>query len=264
MDNKQEFKIVLGVASLGIPSVKFVSSLIQTVLGNIFHRFCLIEGALLPFIRNLIIKKIYENDPDFTHVMFIDDDMCNFNSQDILNLIQANKPIISALMLMRKPPYLIVNSFKQDEPIDEYIDKKEIRQVKQTGLGFTLIKKEVFDAVQENTIGDPIWFTTDRSERNSFEVEIDDFIRSKHKEYQTDHLTGIIKKAVVMGQQSHIGTMITGEDIGFCVKAKRLGFDSWIHCGVPVGHIGNQVFDIRSIPGTPGIEEQKLKLVGVN
>ena len=146
--------------------------------------------------------------------------------------------------------------------------------MKHTGLGFTLIKKAVFEAVQENTHGDPIWFSTDRSERNSFEVEVEEFISSKKsglgKNLSDEYITSLIREAIIMGQQSHIGTLITGEDIGLCAKAKRLGFDSWIHCGVPVGHIGSTTFDMREdLPGCPSgipdgqIDKPKLSIVGV-
>ena len=33
-----------------------------------------------------------------------------------------------------------------------------------------------------------------------------------------------------------------GEDSAFCLRAGKIGIDSWIDCGLPIGHIGERVF----------------------
>ena len=101
-DNKSNGnKIVMGIPSLGLYHKEFITSLMTVSLGQVLENYCIMEGALLPQSRNMILRLIYQHDPDFTHVLFCDDDMCNFNAKTILDLIEADKDVISAVKELR-------------------------------------------------------------------------------------------------------------------------------------------------------------------
>ena len=118
-----------------------------------------------------------------------------------------------------------------DVAVIEYVKAAEPIECTQVGMAFTLIKKEVLDAVQEQTVDGPIWSNTDRVERKSFQDEVANF-------------EGTFLEAIAMGQNSHIGTTLLGEDISFCRKAIKLGFKCYTHTGVIIGHMGKQSFSI--------------------
>ena len=85
--------------------------------------------------------------------------------------------------------------------------------------------------------------TMDRRARPNFNNEKEDYIKSL---VRLDVPMDIkLAKAIEYGQMSHIGTSCMGEDAAFCHKARQAGYKLFINCGVPVGHIGNVIFDFR-------------------
>ncbi len=258
-----DHKIVAGICTLGQPEDDFIDCVVSLVQSSLLYKFCKMTGTLLPFCRNAVIEQVYVRDPDFTHLFFIDDDMHNFNDESLQKLIDADKDVISAFMLKRKPPYQVVHSFKGNttEQIQEQYALAQPVKVDKMGMAFTLIKREVLDAIREETDRGPLWFTTDREPRQGFTHEVESFIQSTIEKIESTekeiNLKDILYRAIFMGQMSHIGTTITGEDVAFCCKANKLGFETWVHCGVPIGHIGKMSYDMRTA-------NPELERVGIN
>ena len=241
-----------------------VDSMILVCTSGILRSYLTVESTLLPQARNITVGAIYNNNPNFTHIVFVDSDMTNYSADHIIKLIMDDKPIISALVVSRKPPYkLVIHSFKTDNELAEAIQNKQIVESKNVGMAFTVIKREVLDAMKEDTEVGPVWFTVDREERESFSQEVDQFkLEIKNKEFE---INNIIDKAIAMGQHSHRGTELIGEDIEFCRRARKLGFRSWVDCGVQVGHLAQQpIFFDAAYQEKPKIEKPKLTLVGVD
>ena len=86
---------------------------------------------MLPQGRNKAVEKAYEFCPEFTHLVFIDDDMCNFGPDHIVALVNADKDMISALVVCRHPRYEIVADFVDGNDANtvlEFIKKQEVRE----------------------------------------------------------------------------------------------------------------------------------------
>lgn len=248
-----------------------VDSLILVCSSGIIRTYLTVQGTLLPMARNATIAAVYENNPKFTHLILIDSDMMNFGPQHIIKLIEDDKPIVSALVVQRQPPFkLVIHSFKSDQELYNAIQKKEIVESVNVGMAFTVIKREVLEAMREETDAGPIWFTTDREEREGFQTEVDKFkldVKSLTKEFgiKDNNVNDIIDKAVAMGQLSHKGTELIGEDIEFCRRARKMGIISWVDCGVQVGHIANFAAGPEdAMQDEPVIKKPELKLVGVD
>lgn len=251
MDNR----VVVGFCGLGQPKPDFIDCMVKLLVSGHVHGYVMTNATLLPYARNNVIKNIFKLYPEFTHVLMVDDDMNRFDPQGVKQLLDADKPIISALMLKRGLPFQAVHKFDGQTPekITEDFKKGEPQPVVFCGMAFTLVKREVFESIQEETNKDPIWFNTDREPRKTFSEEVEQFIIAKEhiaeEEYHKseanirEHLT----EAIIMGQQSHFGTYLVGEDAQFCTNAAKHGFQSWVHYGVPVGHIGEVTFDARDI-----------------
>jgi len=217
-----------------------------------YHRINVVDSTLLPYARNKLVRMTYEVYPDFTHIIFVDDDMCGYLEEHFDALIQADKPIVSALVTTRRPPYQMVNSFPNMPPeqILQHIENMDILQSDLVGMAFTCIKREVFDATGEKLLegnkkadGDILWFTMDRSPRVDFEDEVENLINEafKHK----DELDTYLYRAVALGQNSHLGTPLVGEDCAFVRKAKTLSFKSYVHMGVLISHLGTKECNIK-------------------
>lgn len=95
--------------------------------------------------RNMIIEQALEH--DFTHVLFVDDDVA-FSPDAMMKLLAHNKDIVSGLYLMRNYPH---HPIMFDEALDDgrcfthYLSDGESGLVKivAAGAGFLLIKTEV-------------------------------------------------------------------------------------------------------------------------
>jgi len=245
-------ELVLGICTLQYEK-KCVDALIPLMSANIFSGWVIPDSCLLPQARNRVVKIAYENNPEFTHILFIDDDMCGFGVAHVQRLLQSmdNLPecsVLSALVTQRKPPYQIVAHFNQDTKDDMsqvlgWIQKGIVKRTNVVGMAFTLIKREAFDTIREETIDGPIWFTTDRENRITFEQEKVDFIEAQIKSELS--LKSKLAEAVSFGQMSHIGGQIIGEDIAFSKRVTRAGLKLFVDCGCSVGHIGPVGFDFR-------------------
>lgn len=230
------------------PDYRTIGALININRYNYFVGCSLTQISLLPYVRNSVINQLLQQNPDFTHLFFIDDDMADFKIEHAQALIELDKPIVSALMCMRRYPYTVVGlplNTTSEELLD-YMKNSNIVEVDHTGMGFTCIKREVIDALEEKTPNGSIWFNMDRDQRDSFETEYYDKLAGWRKQLEegTD-LHKVFLDAVVFGQTSHIGANILGEDVSFGRKAAKFGFKSYVHCGVIVGHVGTQPYTVR-------------------
>jgi hypothetical protein len=248
-------KIIIGVPTLNYAK-KCVDCLLEVVNAHIIHGWAIPEASLIPQCRNNCIRLAYKNQSDFTHFLFIDDDMCGFGPQHVHKLWKDTEEIegcdvVSALVTARKPPYKIIATdcpIDGDEGLLEAIKGGHILETSLVGMAFTMIKREVLDELSETYTTEEgeekkIWFTTDRRPRSTFKEETAAYIESLER---LDVPLDIkLQKAIEFGQMSHIGTSLMGEDAAFTYKARQAGFHCMIDCGVPVGHIGDVAFDFR-------------------
>lgn len=238
--------MVLSIASLQFQH-KTVLSLLDLFASSPFDGYAISAICLLPQARNATLNLLYENNPNFTHCLFLDDDMAGFTIDHIRALWQADKPIISALVTGRKPPYkLVIFSDDTDAQMIEHIKKQEVIHTQRCGFAFTLVKREVLDAVREETPDGSIWFTTDRSARDEWETDAADEVKRLYEMMDNEgDLKDTLYAAMDFGRCAHIGARLVGEDVAFCIRAKDAGYKTYVHCGVPVGHIGETTFDWR-------------------
>ena len=136
------------------------------------------------------------------------------------------------------------------------------------------MKRCVLDAtVEQAEHGKSVWFTMDRAPRATFETEVEKFIISKVSEAE-DHKGNpedALREAILLGQYSHRGSKPLGEDIAFSQRiVNETDFKMFVDCGVPVGHIGENVFDFRYAFADiinnrkQNKEEEHLKVIGIS
>lgn len=217
---------------------RFIQKFVELASSGLIHSFQIVDSALLPIGRNMGISATYKEVPDFSHILFIDDDMTDFSVISLTKLIEADKPIVSGVFTSRRPPFNITSFDKEGDEIKKFLETDHLIKVRGTGMAFTLVQRQVLDdtkEVIEGADGLPLWFTCDRFPRITFYDEVDHFLaEAKISDKSTDQL---LREAIVMGQTSHIGTTFVGEDIAFCERAKMFGHHTYIHTGVKIGHL---------------------------
>jgi hypothetical protein len=244
--------IVLGCCVLENFKAKTAIHMQDIVLSGYISSRIIVECTLLPQARNQIVGLAYDNTPDFTHVLFIDSDQCGFTPEHLNKLLQANVDIISGITCRRDGKSITINPLKN---CDIDIKDEKLVELQFTGCFFTLIKKEVFDAVCEPSRRGRIWFTSDRWPRRNWQAQRDAYVFRMARETlekfnntkipsSTDEaplekeLRDILNQAIDMGMVNQEGTELIGEDVGFCWRAREKGFRVWAHAGVRIGHIG--------------------------
>ena len=266
-EQAEPVRIVLGICTLQYEK-KTVDCLMQMMFDRIFSGWAIPEAGLMPTVRNRIVQGAYEGCPDFTHIMFIDDDMDCINSAMVLALLQEDKDIIQGLCCARNPPFQLIHfTDETNKVVLERIKRREVIESTNTGMAFTLVKRQVFDDMAEDTPTGKVWFTMDRGQRDGWEAEIEDFIEEAQKDWEDDSKNKgiIVREAISFGQNAHIGARPTGEDVDFCRRAKQLGYQCFTHLGVHVGHIGRTTFDwpyaFASEYGEAPVEDEKPRII---
>jgi len=227
-------RVVLGCCMLK-PRQNFIDALLPIIRENIFEGYVFPQVSLLPHARNIICALAYEKHPDFTHLLMIDDDM-TFTLSDILKLYKADKPVVSGIAVMRKPPYRIVASL-DPQKCPEYIKEESVVNVVHVGMAFTLIKREVLDITRQDH---DVWFTMDREPRLTF-----------NDEWEEKKQNCSLQEAMEFGQDSHLNSKLPGEDIAFSHLCEKLNIPMYVHCGVLVGHVGEKTYDITDTANEP-------------
>lgn len=240
-------KIVLAMCAWDSVKPSTAMQLIRLSTCGVFKAVMFSHGALLPKNRNLIVHNIFAHNTDFTHVLFVDADVNDIPPDLIQMLVEANKPIISPVTTQRKIPFA---PHMYPEDIDQLVkqmekpqEAREIIKVKGIGFGCTLIKREVLENTAEQTESGPIWFDMDRIPREDLDKEANLKLELLAAEEKTPE--EYFKAGLIMGLTAHVGTNFIGEDYKFCIRAKRAGYDTFVHTGLYIGHIGEQTYDIR-------------------
>lgn len=144
-------KILIGIPCVDDIPFLNVASLTNFVINtkhDVIPFFC--NGSLVYDSRNCIVNQALDNNADY--VMFIDDDIV-FKYDDIDKLIAHSKDIVSGLYFGRREgrnepiaykrvyPY---NIFRKRAKTDIIDDVDTFQEVQGVGMGFCLIKTDVF------------------------------------------------------------------------------------------------------------------------
>lgn len=164
-----------------------------------------VDNCVIQAARNQAVKRMLESGCD--GILFIDADQV-FPENALELLIEAHKDIIGYPIARKSAPYY-PNIGKYDEEKNDFIvyenyPKNNLFQVDYIGMGFTYIRREVFEKISKDN-GDEVWF------------DFDWCINDKYKR----------------------GEKMIGEDVYFCAKAKKAGFKVWCNPFANIGHIGN-------------------------
>lgn len=180
---------------------------------NVIGRI-VVNNSLIHIGRNDLVRTCFEDSPDFTHLLFVDSDM-TFTNDSLTSLLDANKPIISGLATMRQYPFWPAftprdGSARNFTPLLSSLQEETPKplEVSGTGMAFTLIKREVLEATGKN------W----------------EKARPEFKEW-------------FWFKRNKDGAPL-GEDYTFCMRAKSKGYNSWVHPGAVIGHLGKVDYNI--------------------
>lgn len=181
----------------------------QTFSSNVYHvrNKCLGGDS-----RRGIKQKPFNGEIDYDYIMWIDSDIY-FHPSQFFKLLEANKDIVSGLYMMDdNTHYATVENWDEDFYGDngyfQFLTREDIKnrnklfKVDYTGFGWMLIKKGVFESMEYP------WFDV--------------------------HWTEIEKDQKIIRE-------FASEDVSFCKRAQKNGYNIWIDPTVIVGHEKNMI-----------------------
>lgn len=169
--------------------------------------------SLISRARNTLVAK-FLNNPDSTHLMFVDADI-GWEPWHLLLLLNQRKDVIGGLYPMKTLPIKwVVNGF--DGAAQE--DNGNLLEVSKTGTGFMLVARDVFEKLNAHPATKP--FKNDIG----LPTELDPYMKTY---YDT---------AVREGRYY-------SEDWTFCENWRDLGGQVWVDKRILLKHTGTYVFD---------------------
>jgi len=138
-------KISIGIpAGSGLVDYRFASSIAALKTPN-NTRIIWVPRVMIDSARNIIVEKTLE-EPDYTHLLFIDDDMI-FPPETLDNLLAHNKEIVGVQAFKRREMYEpCVYAKRGDKYYPVLVNR--FTEVDAIGTGILLIKTEVFKKVK--------------------------------------------------------------------------------------------------------------------
>ncbi len=235
--------IVIGVPSIrGTIMTHTCAALIKTttLLNEIGVKtnFINVDSAEITTVRNSIASYVTTNE-DFTHLLFIDDDM-TFEGDTIIDMLRANKDVIGAVCPRR---ILMMDAFyehaKAGRSLDEcmaaatsfvarYIntDKIEIKEgifpLRGIGMAVTLLKRDVLMKM----------VATDAVVK-----------RTQPEAVGPDSLGNMVTYSFFDAMPNEDGSNVLSEDYSFCERwISRCGGEVWGMANRKIGHIGPYIY----------------------
>lgn len=197
----------------------------------------LFNESLVSRARNTLVSE-FLSDPDATHLMFIDADI-GFEPNDVFKLVLRDKDVVAGTYPLKNINWeKIQTSASSGASIEEIklsaltytygkrnpdqtmsskavLDKVNLVEADAVGTGFLLIKRGVFETIQE-AIPDE-WYINESTNKKVYEF----------------FPTGIDK----------INRISVGEDWLFCYQWRALGGEIWVDGSINLKHIGTHVFE---------------------
>lgn len=139
---------------------EFHNSVVQMyearIAGTFKYNFKLLSaetGPLIATARNKLAREFLDGYPGYTHMLSVDSDM-SFNTEDIEALLKADKPIVGGVYFGKSgQAYFPVAMKRQEDKHYRPLDKSQVPgpgetvEVDAVGMGLTLIKREVVEAL---------------------------------------------------------------------------------------------------------------------
>ena len=160
-------------------------------------RFEIQQGALIHLNRDRIVLKAQQG--DFTHLFFVDSDMC-FDAAILERLISRDKDIIGTVYNFRKLPIEPIIRVTDDDgklvPMKKEDIPKDLFKVAVAGIGCMLIKLDVFKKIKRP------WFFYEKFDDKNEGMGEDTWFCKKAREAGYDIF---VDPTVIIG---HVGNMV--------------------------------------------------------
>jgi hypothetical protein len=177
----------------------------RLLIQKIPHHIATNETCYISYSRNGLVDAFLKMPHD--HFLWIDSDML-FPDYGVTRLLNADKDIIGGVYYKKMFPYdPLAFQLGEDGNFRTWFDYPKDKMFKcgAVATGFMLVKRKVMEAFTPEVIKE-------------------------------------LSKPFDLGRNPNSGNE-EGEDLAFCRRAQKLGFEVWCDPTIPLGHIGKKVYD---------------------
>lgn len=194
-------------------------------LGWNFELHFLMGESLIPRARNYYGQMVLQN-PEITHLLFLDSDIVIADVDAIVEMIQADKELIVAAYPFKKMDFnedgsmsfdYVFRSFEKESEVIFGRDQVDPIKVEYGPTGCMLIKRSVFEKLRENE--KVLSYTNNSISSEFFQQKMYAFFDTSVEE--DEYLS---------------------EDFFFCRRWSEMGGDIWLAPWVRLGHIGKFIY----------------------
>lgn len=188
----------------GETNYRYTEALMAATVYCLYHKVQLelkigARFTLMEYARGWLAAKFLAG--DYTHIMWVDADV-GFDPRAIMQLLDRQKDIVGGVY-----PVKTIPMWFPYEPIGEP-DSTGLQRAKSLPGGFLLVSRKAMQAVANSV--------------PTFQIE-----------HQGETIT-----APNIYQMEHRGTSLIGEDVMFCERARKLGFELWADTNLDFVHVG--------------------------
>lgn len=271
-DGRKNFEAVLGLqiahhpdlssrpmVAMAVPSYKNMHGKMMTAANQLVSyskQFCdiiqspVIASCVVHWTRNQLVSEILKGGQPFTHILFIDDDIVP-QPDYLVRMLRHEKDIVGALCTRRTdPPVPNARDFdektqnfqqwrdferKVDLALEGKLSPEECLLPKAVGTGMMLISRKAIERIGEYWIN----YEYEREVYQAPEEVLKDKIVNRRAYYEQH------KDAFWFKFLDHpLGSGEYGEDISFCWKARKCGFEVYTDISLTPGHMGEYEYSI--------------------
>jgi hypothetical protein len=202
-------KVFLGTPIYRDAPVEFMLNVRSAFDKKIVHTVGMKLGdSLVSRARNNLTHEFLKTDCDY--LLQIDSDIV-FNQEQIKRIISHELPIVGGIYpIKEKETRWCLNKFKYNFKSDS-----ELKAVSETGTGFLLIRRDVFEAIRDDN-------------------PVREYVCDMDGEIKYDYWRVGVKNRRYLS-----------EDWWFCQDAREAGFDILVDTKIILGHIGNVVYPLE-------------------
>lgn len=215
----------------------------QTTLAGVSIGLVNVQTSMISHGRNATVAMCLEQ--GFDYIFWIDADM-KLPATILMDLLRCDKDIVGATYNRRVAPYETLGRMKGPKPSESALRSGLIEAEALPG-GVILVKTDVYRALKW-----PWYFESYRWDApnglDAFEGLLRDYFRTLPPaeavaEFRETALAKWMADGYEVGLDPGARDRLSSEDINFCKKATRAGFQIWcsLDATFEVGHIGEQV-----------------------
>lgn len=196
-------------------------------------------SSLIEETRNMALAQTRK---DVDYILFCDDDMVP-EPDALIRLAGHKMPLVSALTTTKEvfPPTLSVRAYSEEEDrfviVERVAPNKVITGKLGVGAGFMLFSREVRDQTVAEWREARDWLAD--HEPMLRRLRVPSSMRERERKRVAEMRKGLDVAPQVFSRDTTRCGHKLGEDISFCRRVLRLGFDIAVDTSVQVGHLGD-------------------------